>query len=220
MSERTLPVRVWDAPIRLFHWAIVLLLGAAWLTESVNWMELHFLCGYSLLALLLFRIAWGFVGSDTARFSRFVKSPLAVLHHLAYLCRSEPDTEAGHNPAGGWMVLLLLVLIAVQVSTGLCANDQGDTEGPLFPYVGQHWSDWLTHIHSLNFTLIQIAVVVHVVAVAGYIVLKRQDLIRPMITGWKYLPRGVAAPAFASPWRAIIVFAIAAGAVAVLVNVL
>ena len=78
-------------------------------------MELHFLSGYSIIALLLFRVAWGFVGSETARFSHFLKSPLAALRHLARLHRREPDTEIGHNAAGGWMVLVMLVLLAVQV---------------------------------------------------------------------------------------------------------
>ena len=75
VSDRIVPIRVWDAPTRLFHWATVILLGSSWLTESRGWMELHFLSGYSVIALLLFRIAWGFVGSETARFSHFVKRP-------------------------------------------------------------------------------------------------------------------------------------------------
>ena len=128
-------------------------------------MELHFLSGYSIIALLLFRLAWGFVGSETARFSHFLKSPLAALRHLAHLHRREPDTAIGHNAAGGWMVLVMLALLAVQVATGLCANDDGDTEGPLFNYVGKDRSDWLSHIHAVNFTLIQIAVLLHIVAI-------------------------------------------------------
>ena len=188
------PMRVWDAPTRLFHWALVILLGMSWLTESRGWMELHFLSGYSVIALLLFRLAWGFVGSETARFSHFVKSPFAALQHLAHLHRREPDTEIGHNAAGGWMVLVMLALLAVQVATGLFANDDADTEGPLFSYVGKDRSDWLSHIHAVNFTLIQIAVVAHIAAILIYAVLKRHDLVRPMITGRK-LPAGRDDPA-------------------------
>ncbi len=220
MSAPILPIRVWDAPTRLFHWAVVLLLGFSWLSESRGWMELHFLSGYSMLALLLFRLAWGFVGSETSRFSRFLKSPVAAVRHLARISRREPDTEIGHNAAGGWMVLLMLVLLAVQVGTGLCANDDAINEGPLARYVGKNWSDWLSHIHSVNFTLIQIAVVLHVLAILAYAVLKRQDLTRPMITGWKRLPQGIAPPRVASPVLALVLFAIAVGAVGVLVNVL
>ena len=162
VSERIVPMRVWDAPTRLFHWALVILLGISWLTESRGWMRVHMLSGYSIIALLLFRVAWGFAGSQTARFSQFIRGPQAALRHLAHLLRREPDTEVGHNAAGGWMVLVMLALLMVQVATGLCANDDANTEGPLFNYVGKEWSDWLSHIHAVNFVLIQIAVVLHV----------------------------------------------------------
>jgi cytochrome b len=219
VSERVVPMRVWDAPTRLFHWAIVILLGTSWLTESRGWMELHFLSGYGIIALLLFRLAWGLVGSETARFSHFVKSPLAALRQLAQLHRREPDTGIGHNAAGGWMVLVMLALLAVQVATGLFANDDGDTEGPLFKYISKERSDWLSHIHAVNFTLIQIAVLLHAAAILVYAVVKRHDLVRPMITGRKPLPPGISAPAFASPMRALVVFVIAVSLVGVAVNV-
>ena len=104
MSESRLPMRVWDAPTRLFHWAIVALLGVSWLSESRGWMELHFLSGYSVIALLLFRVAWGFVGSETARFTHFLKSPLAALRHLAAFSSgaSRTPTSVTTLPAAGW----------------------------------------------------------------------------------------------------------------------
>ncbi|HME24151.1 MAG TPA: cytochrome b/b6 domain-containing protein [Acetobacteraceae bacterium] len=218
MSERVVPMRVWDAPTRLFHWAIAILVGLSWLTERSGWMALHFLSGYSIIALLLFRLAWGFVGSETARFSHFLKSPIAALRHLAHLHRQEPDTEIGHNAAGGWMVLVMLALLAVQVATGLCANDDGDTEGPLFKYVGKDWSDWLSHIHAVNFSLIKIAVALHITAILIYLGLKRHDLVRPMITGRKLVPDMLQPPMLVSPLRAAVLFAIAAGMVALLVS--
>lgn len=218
MSESRLPVRVWDAPTRLFHWAIVVLLGVSWLTESRGWMELHFLSGYSTITLLLFRVAWGVVGSETARFTHFLKSPLAALRHLAHFHRREPDTAVGHNPAGGWMVLVMLILLTVQAATGLCANDDADTEGPLFNYVGKDWSDWLSHIHAVNFKLIQIAVLAHIVAILAYAALKRHDLVRPMITGRKHLPDTMTPPALVSPVRAVVLFAIAACVVGLFIN--
>lgn len=220
MAEPILPIRVWDAPTRLFHWAIVVLIGVSWLSESLGWMTIHFVSGYSIIALLLFRLIWGFVGSETSRFSRFLKSPVAALRQLAHLHRREPDTEIGHNAAGGWMVLLMLVLLAVQAGTGLCANDDGATEGPLFNYVGKAWSDWLSHVHSINFTLIQIAVVLHVLAIVAYAVLKRHDLVRPMLTGEKYLPMGTQGPVLARPWLALVVFAIAVAVVGTVIEVL
>ena len=213
-----MPVRVWDIPIRLFHWAIVLVLGTSWMSERQGWMELHFLAGYSLLALLLFRVAWGFVGSHTARFTRFLRSPLAVCRYILQLHRRGPDTELGHNAAGGWMVLVMLVLLAVQVGTGLCANDDSLHEGPLFGYVGKEWSDWLSHIHAVNFSLIQIVVSLHVLAILAYALVKRHDLVRPMVTGNKRLPIGTSAPKIANPILALLLFAIAVVAVAVLVS--
>jgi cytochrome b len=218
VSEVTVPVRIWDIPIRLFHWAIVILLGTSWITEKQGWMELHFLAGYSLLALLLFRLVWGFVGSQTARFTSFLRNPLAVLRYILRLHRRGPDTELGHNAAGGWMVLVMLVLLAVQVGTGLCANDDGINEGPLFDYVGKEWSDWLSHIHAVNFSLIQIMVSLHVLAVIAYALVKKHDLVRPMVTGVKRLPSGTTAPRIGNPLLALLLFAIAVAAVDVLVR--
>lgn len=218
MSEATVPVRIWDIPIRLFHWAIVVILATSWVSEELRWMELHFLAGYSLFALLLFRLAWGFVGSQTARFTGFLRSPLAVMRYILRLHRRGPDTEFGHNAAGGWMVLVMLVLLAVQVGTGLCANDDAINEGPLFNYVGKDWSDWLTHIHAVNFSLIQIVVSLHVLAVLAYALVKKQDLVRPMVTGRKRLPVGTPAPRIASTLLALLLFAIAVAAVVALVS--
>ncbi len=149
------PIKVWDLPVRLFHWAIVVLILCSWGTQEFNYMDWHVRIGCTILTLLLFRVVWGFIGSDTARFTRFLRSPAAAWRHLAHLRRPEPDREIGHNAAGGWMVLVMLALIGVQAGTGLFANDDGDTEGPLMHLVGKDRSDWLSHIHSLNFKLIE-----------------------------------------------------------------
>ena len=108
------------------------------------------------------------------------------------------------------MVLAMLALLAVQVATGLCANDDADTEGPLFSYVGKDRSDWLSHIHAVNFKLIQIAVLLHIVRHPRLCGLKRHDLVRPMITGRKHLPEAMTPPTLVHPLRAIVLFAIAA----------
>ena len=213
-----IPMRVWDLPTRLFHWAIVLLVAFSWLTQWRDWMSLHLLSGYTVLALLLFRLAWGFVGSDTARFSRFIASPFSALRHLSHLARREPDQEVGHNAAGGWMVLVMLLLLAVQVGTGLFANDDVVTEGPLAYSVDKSTSDWLSHVHAVNFTLIEIAIALHIIAVLTYAVLKRQDLVLPMLTGRKRLPAHLPHPRMVSLWRAAVVLVIAAAAVTWLVN--
>jgi len=209
-------IKVWDLPVRLFHWLLVALILAAWVTQYLDRMSLHVWIGESILTLLLFRVVWGFVGSDTARFSWFLRSPVAALRHLAHLWRREPDREIGHNAAGGWMVLVMLALIGLQAGTGLCANDLddgGDTEGPLMHLVGKDRSDWLTHIHALNFKVIEAVIVLHVLAIVAYAVLKRHNLVRPMVTGTKLLPTDAVAPRVVNPVWALVVLAVAFGAV-------
>lgn len=218
-STQLRPVKVWDLPVRAFHWAIVVLVGFSWLSASRSWMELHFLAGYAVLALLLFRLAWGVVGSDTARFSRFLVSPASALRHLAHIGRREPDREIGHNPAGGWMVVLMLILLLVQVGTGLSANDNVMNEGPLAHFLGKPLSDRLSAFHSVTFTLLQIAVGLHILAVLAYALLKRQDLVRPMVTGRKRLPAATASPRIGSPWIALPLFGVVVLAVTLLVSV-
>jgi cytochrome b len=208
------PIKVWDLPVRLFHWAIVVLIFFAWGTEAFNHMDWHVWIGYTILTLLIFRVIWGFIGSDTARFTGFLRSPLAALRHLGHLRRREADTEIGHNAAGGWMVLVMLALIGVQAGTGLFANDDANTEGPLMHLISKDQSNYLSHIHSLNFDLIEIAIVLHIAAVGAYLLLKRQNLVRPMITGVKQMPAGVIAPRLRSPILALAVLIVAAGIVA------
>jgi len=220
MTEPTHSVTVWDLPTRLFHWALVLLVLTSYISVHLNWMDLHFLSGYSVAGLLLFRLGWGFIGSDTARFANFLRSPFAALRHLAHLARREPDREVGHNAAGGWMVLVMLLLLAVQVATGLCANDDVMLEGPFAKYAGKELSDRLTAIHHANFNLIEAAIFLHLAAILTYAVLKRQDLVRPMLTGRKRLPAEVAAPALAHKLRAAILLATAVAVVALAVNLL
>ena len=196
-------VKVWDGWIRLVHWALAALLCLSWWAVETDRLRLHRLSGYTTLTLLLFRLAWGVVGSDTARFSRFLRSPLNALEHLRHLRRREADTEVGHNAAGGWMVLVLLGLLLTQAATGLFANEEPGTDygeqGPLARHVGTATSAWLTGIHHQNFNLILAAVGLHILAVLAYRLLKGQDLVRPMLTGTKELPSGVAAPSMGPP---------------------
>ncbi|WP_426956272.1 cytochrome b/b6 domain-containing protein [Muricoccus radiodurans] len=218
MSERTqdrVPVRVWDGWIRLVHWAIALLIPLSWWTAHKGEMEWHMRSGYTILALLIFRLAWGLVGSDTARFSRFLRSPLEGLRHLSHLHRREPDTEIGHNAAGGWMVLALLGILLLQAVTGLFTDDGILTRGPLARSVPPDVADRARSIHLFNFNLILVAVGLHLLAVIAYAVLKGQDLVRPMVTGIKRLPGVLAgrAPRLGSPWLALALLLLAFGAV-------
>ena len=202
-DEAVRQVKVWDGWIRLFHWSMVALLVVSWASMETGNLEVHYVSGYAVLALLLFRIAWGVAGSDTARFTRFLRSPLAGLRHLGQFRRREPDTEIGHNAAGGWMVLVLLGLLLVQAVTGLFANHEPgmtyDAHGPLALRVSDATSAWLTDVHYFNFNLVLGAVGLHVLAVLAYRVVKGHDLIGPMVTGIKSLPARMAAPRMGSP---------------------
>jgi len=207
-------VKVWDGPTRLFHWLLAALAGFSWLSAEKGWSGWHLYSGCAIGALLIFRIVWGFVGSETARFARFLASPAAAARHLRRLTAREPDETVGHNAAGGWMVLFMLALLAAQVLTGLAAEDGVSFKGPLASLVGEERSAKLTSLHFRLFTVIQIAVVLHVVAILLYRLLKRQDLLGPMLHGHKWLPPGVPAPRMARPLRAGLILAVAAGVMA------
>ena len=209
-SVLRLSMRVWDLPTRLFHWAVTLLIVTSYVSVQLDRIQLHLLSGYAMLALLLFRFAWGFVGSDTSRFGRFLKSPAAAFRHLAQFRNREPDDEIGHNAAGGWMVLALLGLLAAQVATGLFSHDDFVTQGPLAHLVSRSASTWLTNLHALAFYFILAAVAVHVAAVVAYAIVKRHDLLRPMVTGRKRLPGNTRQPRMASPLLALALFVLAA----------
>ena len=216
MARRTrqtvlyLPMRVWDGPTRLFHWLLVVLLPADYATAKLGWMDLHLQLGYALLALFLFRLLWGFVGSDTARFGRFLVSPLAGLGHLSEFRERAPDTQVGHKAAGGWMVVAMLLLVGIQIGSGLGANDGlGVVEGPLTRHISGYASDLLTVIHADVVYALIAAIVLHILAVVLYAAVKGHDLVRPMITGKKRLPAATRAPRLASPVLALLMLAVA-----------
>ena len=210
MRQLYLPMRIWDLPTRLFHWAIVVLLFTSWLSAREDWMRLHVWSGLAVLTLLLFRAHLGLYRQRHRAILDFLKNPSEAARHLAHLTRREPDTETGHNAAGGWMVHRFAGDLFVQVGTGLCANDDVLTEGPLGADRRQGRSDWLTHIHHVNFIVIEIAVALHVLAIVTYRVLKGHNLLLPMITGKKRLPGATRAPRMMHPVLAVIVLALCA----------
>ncbi len=213
-----LMMRVWDAPTRLFHWTIVLLIAFSYVSIQKSWIELHFLSGYAILALLVFRLVWGFVGSETSRFRHFLRNPVEAFRHLAHFPRREPDTEIGHNAAGGWMVLVMLLLLLAQVGTGLFSNDDIASQGPLAHNVSKDTSNWLTGLHGKNFNIVLAIIGAHIVAVFAYAIVKRHDLVRPMVTGKKRLPATMTQPRFASTITAALVLAGSAALVWALVR--
>jgi len=207
-------MRIWDAPTRLFHWAIVILVAFSYVSVQKDWLQLHFLSGYTILALLLFRIVWGFVGSETARFRTFLRNPIEGFRHLAHFARREPDTEIGHNAAGGWMVIALLAILFAQVATGLFSReDDGILEGPLAHRIAKEASSQITNIHAITFNVILGLVALHILAIVAYAVVKRHNLVRAMVTGRKRLPANLRQPGFTSPILALFILAMAGGVV-------
>ena len=220
MSDKSRLVVVWDAPTRLFHWLVAALVAAAYATWRLNWMDWHARVGDALLALLLFRLMWGFFGSETARFSRFVASPRTVAQHLKFALLREPDRQIGHNPAGGWMVLLLLLLLLAETLSGLyVANDIADV-GPFTEVVPAPVANAIETSHAVVWDALLAAIVFHVLAIFVFAAAKGQNLLRPMITGTKLLPAGLPAPRLASLVRAGLFLAGGVAAAAVIANLL
>ena len=209
-------VRVWDLPVRLFHWIVVLLLAAAYITWRLNWMDWHVWIGETVLTAVLFRILWGCVGSDTARFSQFVASPRAALRHLAHSLRREPDCQVGHNAAGSWMVLVLLALLLAETLTGLYVNNDVADEGPFTEIAPAAVSNAITALHTYLWDALLTAAAVHVLAIALYALAKGHNLLAPMISGRKLLPADVIAPRTAGIVRAAVLLACSALVVAAL----
>lgn len=210
-------VAVWDLPVRVFHWALVLLIVFSWWSgkEGGNSMQYHMWSGYAILALILFRLAWGFCGSSTARFSELVRGPRAVFAYVRTLPLRRPTAYLGNNPLGGWNVVLMLSCMLLQAVTGLFSNDDIVTEGPLYRLVSKATSDFLTAIHYYNFYVLLALVAAHIGAVLFYLFYKSDNLIKPMLTGYMLRPAGepVQAPRLAGNWLAAVLLAIAACAV-------
>lgn len=208
---------VWDLPIRLFHWSLVLLIAAAWATqEQLRDTERHAIVGYAILALLLFRLLWGVVGSETARFSSFLRGPARVWAHL----RGSGGVSArlGHNPLGGYSVAAMLLCIAIQAGTGLFLYDDEAFWGPLNGLVSEDTAEMLADLHEINFNILLGLIALHVAAILFYAIAKRQNLVRPMVSGNAPLPEGAERPRIASGWLALLMLLIASGAVTLLVS--
>jgi len=179
------PVRVWDLPTRLFHWAlaICIVLGIVFVKIGGNAIEWHAYCGYTALALILFRVLWGFVGSWHARFANFIPSPSTLIAFL----RGQVDGGLGHNPLGALSVIALLTVVLIQALTGLFADDDIFFQGPFAKYVSNSTVALLTSIHRFNQYLIFALVGLHIAAISYYYFVKRENLVGPMVTGNKLI---------------------------------
>jgi len=217
-------VAIWDLPTRLFHWTLVVLFVVLWITGTRGPLDLHMAVGEVVLAMLAFRVAWGFFGSRHSRFADFVVGAREARAHLAEIfavaihgpqAARGGAPHAGHTRLGGWMILALLALMALEATTGLFATDDIMTEGPLNHLVSGAAGRFLTMIHSGAFNVLMTLIVVHVAAAFFYLIRKRENLIVPLISGRARLPAEAAAleGKLASPWRALLLLAAAAGLV-------
>ncbi|MEO8133992.1 MAG: cytochrome b/b6 domain-containing protein, partial [Betaproteobacteria bacterium] len=183
-----------------------------------TWLEWHFRSGYSILALVLFRVVWGLVGSQTARFSSFIHGPGRVLAYARSLLGGATDFHAGHNPMGGLMIALMLVLLLVQATTGLFTDDDIATRGPLADKASGAVVSLFTTIHRININVILACVVLHIAAALFYLGVRKDNLIKPMITGVKAIPDNLPAPVLAGTGVAVVVIGLAAAFVVWLVK--
>lgn len=191
MTNDTRRVLVWDIFIRIVHWSLVILMPLAWWTYEIDRMALHRLIGYGILALLAFRLFWGFVGSEPARFANFLRGPRQV---AAYLGGRAPH-HVGHNPLGGWSVALLLALSFIQPLLGLFAADrEGLDSGPLAGLVSDDHAQLAERLHAILFYYVLLGLVtLHVFAICAY-ALRGRNLVWPMLSGRAKLPRDIVAP--------------------------
>lgn len=200
-------VTVWDPLLRLTHWSFALLVPALWWTAENSKWALHRRLGLVLLGLLLFRLIWGFVGPETARFRQFVKGPQAV---LAYL-RDGEGNAIGHSPLGGWSTMALIGAMLAQVSMGLFAGDPFDgMTGPLNPLVGVALADTITDLHETFFWAVAGLVALHLGAIAFYAA-RGDDLLSPMVGGDRPPMEGVAGIGPMNWGRGLLAIGIAAG---------
>jgi len=211
-------VRVWDLPTRLFHWFFAGLLCFSFATGKLGPIEWHLISGKFVLSLLLFRLAWGFVGGEYARFASFLAGPRACIAYCAGLLRGGAQHHLGHNPLGGWSIVAMLLLVAVQGGTGLFATDDIYTDGPLKYLVSDAASKRLTTIHAYSINVLLFVVALHVLAALYYLVVRKDNLILPMITGDKtmksadaHLPGTQAAPAWLAPLLVALALALVFG---------
>jgi cytochrome b len=194
-----LRVRVWDLPTRAVHWLLALLIPFSWWSAHSDHLPWHRLSGYTILGLLIFRLIWGFVGSPTARFSRFLRGPGTVVVYL----RGRLAPVIGHNPLGGWSVMAMLTALAVQVTLGLFSVDEDSLEaGPLSTFVSFDTGRAIAHAHHIGFWVLLALIGLHLAAIAVY-AMRGRNLVAPMITGVTRVAPDVAGESPSVLWRVI-----------------
>lgn len=202
-------IRLWDLPVRIVHWSLVLAVGTAVITGELggNWMALHGKAGLTIVGLVVFRLVWGLIGSTHARFLRFAPTPGKLKAYLRGQWRG-----VGHNPLGALSVLALLGLLALQGATGLFSNDDIAFSGPLFNLVDDALASRLTGIHKQAANVLLVLLGLHVAAIGFYVAFGKDNLVKPMVTGWKEVDAGESA-AKGGPVAFIVALSIALAAV-------
>lgn len=178
---------VWDIPTRLFHWLLVLFIAAQWLTAEVleGYSDIHNLIGYCILGLVMFRLVWGFFGTKYARFSNFLTGPEKIVGYLASLMKGNNNGFIGHNPLGGLLVPVVLILLGLQAISGLFISDEIFHNGPLFQSISDKNTEIMDWIHHNVFDVLLGFILLHLLAIVYYQWRLKQDLIRPMLSGKK-----------------------------------
>jgi cytochrome b len=237
MSDGGRKVRIWDLPTRLFHWSLVALVLFSYVTGDIGGIDVtvpeglpgagtlihdikfHLWSGLAILTLVLFRIAWGLIGSSSARFSSFVRGPGQVIDYLRRMFSRGPAMFVpGHNPAGAVMILVVLALLLIQGCTGLFLrmdDEYSPFSGPLTGYVSAATAKLLLKLHSLTWTIVSILILLHIAAIVYYWLVRRENLIPAMFHGRREVPLGTRAPAltFAPMLRAALLLLVAAAIV-------
>ena len=190
--------KIWDLPTRLFHWLLVLLIAGAWWTAENDALDWHYRIGFAILTLLVFRLIWGLVGSSTARLASFVRGPGAI---RAYLSGRAPPA-IGHNPIGALSVLALLGFLLVHVTLGLLSSDEdGLAPAPLAHLVSYDVSEAAHDLHEDGFNLLLVLIGLHVAAILYYALVKRRNLVGPMLSGRGEVPAGMEPMRPVPAWR-------------------
>ena len=188
MENRFDQKKVWDVPVRLFHWSLVLGFILAYLTAEVHFLDVHVLIGYFLIVLLLFRVFWGFAGNQYARFKSFIFSPQETMAYMKSMRGGHPVHYYGHNPAGALMVFGLLLLLAAIFMSGLVTLAVIDFEGPLL-FLANRVSDdtsyFFRHAHDFFVDVALLLIPLHLLGVVSGSMQHKENLVRAMVTGMK-----------------------------------
>lgn len=190
---------LWDVPTRLCHWLIVCCVALSWWSAEMEYYAVHEWSGYTLIVVVASRIIWGFIGSRHARFADFLVGPARIRDYL----KGRPAASAGHNPVGGWSVLLLLTLLLLQAGSGLFNSDAVLFSGPLYYWGSGEFRDAMGVVHEVAFNALLALVCLHILAVLYHQLRRREKLLQAMLRGSAPGREGREGPV--PWWRAVVV---------------